>query len=89
MNTFTDFGSKSCTNLMIAPIKKCLQENKEMEAELEKLREELAMLGVAAKEGAEAASRVKFLEAEVKQLIEENRVLTENYNSERVSTILQ
>ncbi|PVD19886.1 hypothetical protein C0Q70_20379 [Pomacea canaliculata] len=60
------------------------KENKEMEAELEKLREELAMLGVAAKEGAEAASRVKFLEAEVKQLIEENRVLTENYNSERV-----
>lgn len=43
------------------------------------------MLGVAAKEGVEAAGKVKALEAENKKLIEENKVLTENFNSERVS----
>ena len=33
----------------------------------------------------EAAGKVKALEAENKKLIEENKVLTENFNSERVS----
>ena len=45
------------------------------------------MLGVAAKEGVEAAGKVKALEAENKKLIEENKVLTENFNSERVSAV--
>ena len=33
----------------------------------------------------EAASKVKALEQENKKLLEENKVLTENFNSERVS----
>lgn len=52
--------------------------------ELRKLEAELAALGVAAKEGVEAASKVKNLEKETKVLNEENKVLTENYNTERV-----
>nr|KAG5697355.1 hypothetical protein BaRGS_004081 [Batillaria attramentaria] len=57
---------------------------KEKDAELTKLQAELALLGVAAKEGVEAAGKVKALEAENKKLLEENKLLTENYNSERV-----
>ncbi|XP_052100281.1 putative protein tag-278 isoform X1 [Mytilus californianus] len=52
--------------------------------ELRKLEAELGALGVAAKEGVEAASKVKGLEKENKGLNEENKVLTENYNTERV-----
>ena len=46
---------------------------------------ELAALGVAAKEGIEAAEKVKNLEKEVKTLTKENKQLAENFNSERVS----
>lgn len=56
----------------------------EKEAELVTLRGELALLGAAAKEGVEAAGKVKALETENKKLLEENKLLTENYNSERV-----
>ena len=58
------------------------------EKECTKLQNDLASLGVAAKEGVEAAARVKALEKEVKGLNTENKTLTENYNSERVSTSL-
>ena len=52
--------------------------------ELKKLEAELAALGVAAKQGVEAAGKVKGLETENKKLLDENKVLTENYNTERV-----
>ena len=61
-----------------------MQDGKGNEAELAKLRAELATLGVAAKEGVAAASKVKGLETDNKKLLEENKVLTENFNSERV-----
>ncbi|KAL8610796.1 hypothetical protein ACOMHN_016779 [Nucella lapillus] len=57
---------------------------REKDAEVAKLQAELATLGVAAKEGVAAASKVKHLETENKKLTEENKVLTENFNSERV-----
>ncbi|XP_076443264.1 uncharacterized protein LOC143281879 [Babylonia areolata] len=57
---------------------------KEKDAEIAKLKAELATLGVAAKEGVAAAGKVKGLEVENKKLAEENKVLTENFNSERV-----
>ncbi|KAK7116259.1 hypothetical protein V1264_001974 [Littorina saxatilis] len=64
---------------------KTLQKDcREKEAELVKLRAELSTLGVAAKEGVEAAGKVKGLEVENKKLTEENMVLLENFNSERV-----
>ena len=46
---------------------------------------ELAALGAAAKQGVEAATKVKTLETDNKKLTDENKVLTENYNTERVS----
>lgn len=60
------------------------QERDNKANELRKLEAELAALGVAAKEGVEAAGKVKSLEKENKSLADENKVLTENYNSERV-----
>lgn len=48
----------------------------------------MSALGVAAKQGMEAATKVKTLETDNKKLTEENKVLTENYNSERVSALL-
>ncbi|XP_028399082.1 kinectin-like [Dendronephthya gigantea] len=45
---------------------------------------ELLKLGVAAKEGLEAQEKVQGLTTEVKKLQEENKTLTENYNSERI-----
>lgn len=48
----------------------------------------MSALGVAAKQGMEAATKVKTLETDNKKLTEENKVLTENYNSERVSVLL-
>ena len=41
-------------------------------------------LGLAAKEGVAAVGKVKSLESENKKLMDENKLLTENYNSERV-----
>lgn len=65
-----------------------LQERDEKEHELTKVTAELSALGVAAKQGMEAATKVKTLETDNKKLTEENKVLTENYNSERVSVLL-
>ncbi|OWF39036.1 myosin-1B-like [Mizuhopecten yessoensis] len=52
--------------------------------ELKKVKLELDTLGMAAKEGVEAATKVKALEKDNRKLGEENKTLTENYNSERV-----
>ncbi|XP_062575781.1 myosin-11-like isoform X4 [Saccostrea cucullata] len=60
------------------------KERDEKENELKKVTAELSALGVAAKQGMEAATKVKTLETDNKKLMEENKVLTENYNSERV-----
>lgn len=60
------------------------QERDEKDNELKKVTAELSALGVAAKQGMEAATKVKTLETDNKKLTEENKVLTENYNSERV-----
>ncbi|XP_006814030.1 uncharacterized protein LOC100373912 [Saccoglossus kowalevskii] len=49
-----------------------------------KLTAELAMLGVAAKEGIAAAEKVAALERDVKKLTAENITLADNWNSERV-----
>ena len=45
---------------------------------------EIAKLGVAAKEGLEAAEKVIELSKSNKSLTEENKTLAENFNSERV-----
>ena len=49
-----------------------------------RLTAEMNSLGLAAKEGVTALGKVKTLEAENKKFLDENKVLTENYNSERV-----
>ncbi|RUS80622.1 hypothetical protein EGW08_011632 [Elysia chlorotica] len=54
------------------------------EAEVARLTAEMNSLGLAAKEGVTALGKVKTLEAENKKLLDETKVLTENYNSERV-----
>ncbi|KAK3759215.1 hypothetical protein RRG08_054936 [Elysia crispata] len=54
------------------------------EAEVARLTAEMNSLGLAAKEGVTALGKVKTLEAENKKLLDENKVLTENYNNERV-----
>ena len=61
-----------------------MQERDNKENELSKCKAELAALGVAAKQGVEAATKVKTLETDNKKLTDENKVLTENFNSERV-----
>ena len=63
---------------------KLMQERDNKENELSKCKAELAALGVAAKQGVEAATKVKTLETDNKKLTDENKVLTENFNSERV-----
>lgn len=60
------------------------KERDDKENELKKVKAELTTLGAAAKEGIEAATKVKTLESENKNLVSENKVLTENFNSERV-----
>ncbi|XP_041373330.1 COP1-interactive protein 1-like [Gigantopelta aegis] len=65
-------------------LKQALKTVDQQVSEIRKLQAELSALGVAAKEGVEAASKVKYLEKEVKKLTEENKVLVENFNSERV-----
>ena len=64
------------------------QEVKKRDAEIEKLRGELATLGVAAKAALEQEEKRKSLEKEVKTLRDENKTLTDNFNSERVSVDL-
>ena len=61
---------------------------KKRDAEIEKLRGELATLGVAAKAALEQEEKRKSLEKEVKTLRDENKTLTDNFNSERVSADL-
>ncbi|KAI0243233.1 hypothetical protein LSAT2_022049 [Lamellibrachia satsuma] len=56
----------------------------EKDKELEKQVAQLAVLSVAATEGAELAERVKSLEHDVKKLTGENKTLSDNFNSERV-----
>ena len=46
----------------------------------------MATLKVAATEGAELVVRVKSLEHDVKNLTEENKTVSDNFNSERVSS---
>jgi hypothetical protein len=62
-----------------------LQELDEKNRILTKLTAEMKTISVAAKEGIEAAGKVKELETENKKLGEENIVLTKNFESERVS----
>ena len=57
----------------------------EKDHELEKLVSQLAVLKVAASEGAEMAEKAKTLEHDLKKLTEENKTLSDNFNSERVS----
>ncbi|XP_067665807.1 uncharacterized protein [Haliotis asinina] len=82
---------KSRTEKLTESLKNKEEETKELgktcnkqETELKKLRDELAALGIAAKEGVEAATKVKDMEKDFKRLTEENKTLTENFNSERV-----
>lgn len=63
------------------------QENKSKDNEITKLKEELAVLRVTAKASAGAAEKLVQLEKDVKKLTEENKTLTENFNSERVNII--
>ena len=48
---------------------------------------ELKNLGSSAKEAEAATAKVKELQAEVKRLTEENKTLSDNFNSERVSIL--
>lgn len=77
----------SCCDICI-DMKIIKQERDEKDNELKKVTAELSALGVAAKQGMEAATKVKTLETDNKKLTEENKVLTENYNSERVNPTL-
>ena len=54
---------------------------------LNKVSAELKTLSLAAKEGVEAAGKVKELEKDNKRLTEENVVLTKNFESERVNLL--
>ena len=53
-----------------------------------KVKGELKALTIAAKDGVEAAAKVKTLEAENKKMTDENAVLTKNFESERVRIFL-
>ena len=50
-----------------------------------KLGAEMKTIGLAAKEGIEAAAKVKELQTDNKKLNDENSILTKNYESERVN----
>ncbi|XP_065060252.1 myosin-2 heavy chain-like [Rhopilema esculentum] len=60
------------------------KELSEANSENKKKEDELSKLGVAAKQGAEAMAKVEELQVTCKTLTDENKTLTENYNSERV-----
>lgn len=53
--------------------------------ENKKLQVQIASLGVAAQEALELKEKVDGMQGELKELKSENKSLTENYNSERVS----
>ena len=59
----------------------------EKDKDLVKVKGELKALSIAAKDGVEAAAKVKTLEKENKKMAEENVVLTKNFESERVRKI--
>ncbi|XP_013381307.1 nuclear mitotic apparatus protein 1 [Lingula anatina] len=65
-------------------LKQLKKDNDNKSNEIKKLQAEMEQLGVAASDGIKALARVEELEKEVKRLQEENHVLTENFNSERV-----
>ena len=73
-------------SVLLSSISYCLivQEVETKDKDLVKVKMELKTLGLAAKEGVEAATKVKALEAETKRLGEENVTLTKNFESERV-----
>ncbi|XP_060607664.1 nuclear anchorage protein 1-like [Ruditapes philippinarum] len=85
-----DFEKEKSGKLMEG-LKAADEENKGLKKELDeknriltKLTAEMKTISVAAKEGIEAAGKVKELETENKKLGEENIVLTKNFESERV-----
>lgn len=59
-----------------------------MQTDAKRDKEEIAKLGLAAKEGFEAAERAANLEVQLKGLKEENTTLVENFNSERVCDLV-
>ncbi|KAK3604681.1 hypothetical protein CHS0354_009292 [Potamilus streckersoni] len=65
-------------------INKLKKEFDEREKTIQKLQAELREISIAAKEGVEAAMKVKSLETDNKKLVEENKTLTKNFESERV-----
>ncbi|XP_052283631.1 restin homolog isoform X2 [Dreissena polymorpha] len=82
---------KEKSDKIMEGLKAADDENKELKKELEsrerkveKLTGELKTIGLAAREGIEAAAKVKELTAELEKLGEENVVLTKNFESERV-----
>ncbi|WAR00396.1 KN14I-like protein [Mya arenaria] len=82
---------KERTAQMMAGLQAADAENSVLKKELEakeknvaKLTAELKTIGMAAKEGIEAAAKVKDLQHENKKLGDENVVLTKNFESERV-----
>lgn len=74
-------GDLTKTEEDLAGLKKELSE---ANAEVKRKEDEMAKLGVAAKQGADAMAKVEELEVNCKKLTEENKVLSENYNSERI-----
>ncbi|XP_053405776.1 uncharacterized protein LOC123566477 isoform X3 [Mercenaria mercenaria] len=82
---------KEKSSKLVEGLKAADEENKALKKELDeknrtltKLTGEMKTISMAAKEGIEAASKVKELEADNKKLGEENIVLTKNFESERV-----
>ncbi|KAL3866569.1 hypothetical protein ACJMK2_043857, partial [Sinanodonta woodiana] len=65
-------------------ISKLKKELDEKDRTIQKLQAELKEISIAAKEGVEAALKVKSLETDNKKLVEENKTLTKNFESERV-----
>ena len=57
---------------------------KKKDAEIERLKQEMSQLGVAAKAAVEQEAKKKELEKECKSLREENKTLSDNFNTERV-----
>eukprot|EP00794_Sanderia_malayensis_P009619 gene9619-10602_t len=74
-------GDLSKTEEELASLKKELNE---ANLEIRKKTDEIDKLGIAAKQGAEAMDKVVELEGKCRGLVEENKTLTENYNSERL-----
>eukprot|EP00794_Sanderia_malayensis_P009616 gene9616-10599_t len=76
------FGHLGIDNLKLLNNQKL--ELNEANSEIRKKTDEIDKLGIAAKQGAEAMNKVVELEGKCRGLVEENKTLTENYNSERL-----